>query len=71
MSTKNGGETSEKRRSKTADEAKSGKAVGSCGSDGYFRIYALQMAKEGFEGKTALTVEVGNQEGQRWQRRDT
>lgn len=44
---KYGGETSEKRRSKTADEAKTGKAVGSGGSNGNFRIYALQMAKEG------------------------
>ena len=35
------------------DEAKSGKAVGSGGSNGNFRIYALQMAKEGFEGETA------------------
>ena len=42
-----------KKEEVTADEAKSGKAVGSGGSNGYFRIYVLQMAKEGFEGEAA------------------
>ena len=35
------------------DDVKSGKAVGSGGSNGNFRIYALQTAQEGLEGETA------------------